>query len=211
MSFVTSAEIIAAHAQRINLRFPNVDRTAYSHMGALLTDTILQAGLNYRHVVIPRVENLLREFPEATTTISFLEILQAYGASTILRWKHPLKPTRLKSLTIFLVDEGVYTVAGLANWVVIPTHAARLGQLPGIGPKTLSYIQNLAGVEEVPVDRHVRRFVESAGVRCDTNEEIRRVLKEAASLLGISCRTFDRAIWLRQSVHRDRLKDSRQS
>jgi hypothetical protein len=199
MSISTSAEAIVAHTRRINLTFPVVNRVAYNHMGALLADTILQTGLNYRHVVMPRVESIIREFPEAITTIRFLDILEAYGAPTVLRWNHPLKPRRLESLTRFLVDEGVYTIHGLGNWVVVPDHMSRLRELPGIGPKTLSYIQNLAGVEEVPIDRHVRRFVQSAGVTCDSYDEIGQLLKETAALLGVSCRSFDRAIWLHET------------
>lgn len=39
----------------------------YNHMGATITEMILQAGIDYRSVVVPRVQNILRRYPEAAT------------------------------------------------------------------------------------------------------------------------------------------------
>ena len=44
------------------------------HIGALFTDAILQAGVNYRSVVRPRVERVLFNFPEANTVSSFSNV-----------------------------------------------------------------------------------------------------------------------------------------
>ena len=41
------------------------------HIGALFTDTILQAGVNYKRVVWPRVKYVLETFPYADTVHSF--------------------------------------------------------------------------------------------------------------------------------------------
>lgn len=50
-----------------------------NHIGALFTDTILQAGVNYRSIVWPRVAHILDTFPYATTVSVFAEVLENYG------------------------------------------------------------------------------------------------------------------------------------
>lgn len=50
---------------------------SYLHMGATLTDAVLQAGVNYAHVVQPRVERVRSRYPEATTASAFLALLRA--------------------------------------------------------------------------------------------------------------------------------------
>ena len=40
-------------------------KSGYNHIGALFTDIILQAGLNYAYVVKPRVNRILYDFPQA--------------------------------------------------------------------------------------------------------------------------------------------------
>jgi hypothetical protein len=35
----------------------------YGHMGATLTDAVLQSGISYETVVLPRVERILRDYP----------------------------------------------------------------------------------------------------------------------------------------------------
>ena len=47
----------------------------YCHMGATITDTILQAGVKYATVVVPRVKNILEKYPEAKTTSDFYRLL----------------------------------------------------------------------------------------------------------------------------------------
>ena len=45
--------------------------TGYDHMGALLVDAALQAGIRYETVVWPRVTAVLEHYPEAQTTSEF--------------------------------------------------------------------------------------------------------------------------------------------
>ena len=48
----------------------------YEHMGALLTDAVLQAGINFNTVVRPKVKRLLDTYPESDTTSRFLKTLE---------------------------------------------------------------------------------------------------------------------------------------
>lgn len=45
--------------------------TGYRHMGALLVDAALQAGIRYETVVWPRVEAILATYPEALPPANF--------------------------------------------------------------------------------------------------------------------------------------------
>ena len=167
----------------------------YEHMGAVVTDAILQAGLNYRTVVTPRVNRVLREYPDARTTSRFLTVLDQNGASIVLNWRHPEKPRRLYALTIFLAASGVETEGDLQAWLLIPENCDALLEIKGIGLKTVDYLKNLVNVPTVAVDRHIRRFIERAGIQCNQYDEIRSIVVCAADLLEVPCSNLDHAIW----------------
>ena len=44
-------------------------RTPYYNMAATLTDSVLQAGMNYKSVVYPRVYNILSKYSDYRTII----------------------------------------------------------------------------------------------------------------------------------------------
>ena len=48
----------------------------HGHMGATMVDSILQRGMNYDAVVLPRVHRLRDEHPEAATTSGFAELMR---------------------------------------------------------------------------------------------------------------------------------------
>src|SRR4051812_23630981 len=80
---------------------------SYAHMGATLTDAVLQAGINYAHVVQPRVERVRLCYPEATTTSAFLSLLGRETPHRLLNWKGRRKLDTLLALTTFLVAQQV--------------------------------------------------------------------------------------------------------
>ena len=71
------------------------------HIGALFTDAILQAGVNYRSVVRPRVESVLMRFPEADTVSAFSKVLDRYGVREVLHWNNTAKIHRMEDLVSF--------------------------------------------------------------------------------------------------------------
>jgi len=171
----------------------------YHHMGATLTDAILQSGLNYKSTVEPRVRAIRENYPDATTTSAFRDLLSSVGAKQLLRWKNDEKPNRLAELTQFLCDEGVETEEGLCVWLDSKENADRLLKLRGIGPKTLHYLGILAGRDDVAVDVHVMRFLREAGVVFANVEEARDIVCCAADKLGVRRTVLDHSIWLRMS------------
>jgi hypothetical protein len=187
--------IVSLHDFRISSH----EVQSYNHMGATITDSILQAGVNYRTVVEPRVKHVLREYPVAKTSPSFLDVIDQHGVDFVLNWRHPEKPRRVRDLTIFFVKLNVETEADLKYWLLDSDNCQRLLDLKGIGPKTVDYMKRLVGISTIAVDRHMRRFINLAGVKREAYDEIQIVVAFAADLLKISRSNLDSAIWLYSS------------
>jgi hypothetical protein len=174
----------------------------YDHMGAIICDSILQAGLNYATVVGPRVRRLIERWPKARRTSVFASMSKRLGLGDVLNWRDPEKPRRIVELTSFLMGEKIDTEGELRNWLSIAGHAETLSTVRGVGPKTIDYIKSLVGVQTVAVDRHLRTFVERAGLRLRAYDDVRGVTCEAADILGHEYCALDHAIWSYVSQNR---------
>ena len=178
----------------------------YDHMGAIICDAILQAGLNYATVVAPRVQTLLRRWPTARRTSVFVSMTRRFGLNGVLSWRDPEKPRRIKHLSDFLISHSIEVESDLHNWLSIEGNSESLSVVRGIGPKTIDYIKALVGLQTIAVDRHVRSFIKWAGVPLRDYDEIRAVTCKAADLLGYEYCALDHAIWSyvseRQRSHR---------
>jgi hypothetical protein len=169
--------------------------SGYGHMGALLADAVLQAGLNYRTVVQPRIQRILRDYSDAHTITGLHFLITCYGAGTILNWKHHEKPKRYEELTACLLAASVDTEENLRDWLLLPASCNSLRSIKGIGPKTVDYIKNLAGLSTVAVDRHIFHFAACAGIMRNEYQDIRTVVSYAADLINVPRCSLDRAIW----------------
>jgi len=168
---------------------------AYDHMGALLTDAGLQAGIAYRTVVAPRVARLVAQWPDASTVSSFLRHVREEGLHEVLDWPDPDKPGRIRRLAELLEAENVETVADLNAWLGQPGSRTKLISLRGIKDKTADYIANLAGRPVAAVDRHIRTFVAGSGVDVESYDDVHRLLACVAAKLGLDLGALDRMIW----------------
>jgi hypothetical protein len=173
---------------------------SYNHMGATLSDAILQAGLNYNAVVKPRILRLLTCFPTATTTSHFMDLVDKFGADKLLNWNHPEKPARLIALTNFFYVRSIETESDLSAWLQTPNNAILIESIKGVGPKTVDYIKMLVGMPAIAVDRHLKTFVMSAGLKPTGYTAIRRVVEGAADTLRLNRTCLDYAIWLHVST-----------
>lgn len=180
--------------------YHNEPRQAVSqHLGAVLADAVLQSGLNYTHVVLPRVKRIERMYPEARTRSGFECVLARDGADAVLAWQHPEKPARLLRLLDHLRMHSIETVEELAAYMVREERRDDLLSIHGIGPKTADYLAALAGVQTIAVDRHVKAFVEDAGVSIKDYAGLRLTVGYAADLLGIPRGALDGSIWAFQT------------
>jgi hypothetical protein len=197
------ARQIADHADRLGVhRFPISSSRPSGHIGAVLADAILQAGVNYGTVVKPRVERIHLKFPETAILSGVASVIDREGAEFFLSWKHPTKVTRFVNLAGVLSVNGIETTGELRELLRISETRQALLSLKGIGPKTYDYMCGLVGIDCIAVDRHIVRFAADAGVSFTDNEHLKTVVSFAADLLGVRRRDFDAWIWRIVSEHR---------
>lgn len=191
-----ASQILVTHIKGLDgFHYTDEYSSTYGHMGAIICDAILQAGMNYLTVVAPRVDHLLMEFPDCTTTSGFVTILNQHGPGKILQWKHHEKPRRVRMLAEHFLMCEVEEEDDLVNWLVVPENCVSLMELKGIGPKTVDYLKLLVNLPAIAVDRHIRKFVYWAGVRLRSYADIRLVVSMTADILEVPHRNLDHAIW----------------
>ena len=166
-----------------------------NHVGALFTDTILQAGVNYRSVVWPRVAHVLDTFPYATTVSIFAEILEDYGTANVLHWSNAEKTQRMNELVLFCLDHQIETSRQLTEFMRYEHNVNMLKDIHGIGNKTCDYLKRLLGFDTVAVDRHIRSFIESAEILCNDYYDIKEIVEYAADFMEKTRRELDYSIW----------------
>jgi hypothetical protein len=203
MSSLSAARLLADYIQQLDdFEFLVSDGTAYDHAGAVLADAVLQAGLNYRAVVWPRIVHILTEYAEANTLPKFATLLKEPGAHNVLQWRHHEKPHRLVSLTDFLMSQDLITYSDMSDWMANELNRREITCVRGVGPKTVDYLCGLLGIDVIAVDRHILNFVTYAGIGNGEYNFVRDTVSYAADLLGVSRRTLDYSIWSRLSKTR---------
>lgn len=199
-----AARCIADHAVRAGVLASRVScRPVCHHMGAVLADSVLQAGLNYVKVVRPRIASILRTFPHATTVNILIEVIEREGSSKFLHWEHREKVSRFDSLVAFLAEAEIESTCELGEALRDENFRTDIRHVRGVGPKTVDYMACLVGVDCIAVDRHIRGFAEFAGLEDESYNYLRDVFSYAADLLSISRREFDASIWHYQSAIKD--------
>ena len=176
-----------------------------NHVGALFTDTILQAGVNYRSVVWPRVAHVLDTFPYATTVSIFAEILEDYGTANVLHWSNAEKTQRMNELVLFCLDHQIETSRQLTEFMRYEHNVNMLKDIHGIGNKTCDYLKRLLGFDTVAVDRHIRSFIESADIFCNDYYDIKEIVEYAADFMEKTRRELDYSIWSYMSRKEDKI------
>lgn len=200
VQMLVAARRIADFAKELGADLEHFEiRPTYDHMGALLADSVLQAGLNYNSVVRPRILAILAHYPELSRTSDLLELIERGKTSLLLNWTHHEKVDRFEALVVFFRDASVEDVDDLKSSLLDEGFAAALRGVRGVGPKTVDYMGCLVGVDSVAVDRHVRTFARRVGVLEDDYDFLKTVFCYAADLLSVSRRQFDAWVWHRES------------
>jgi hypothetical protein len=195
-----AARRIADYATELGAEFDNVEvRPAYEHIGALLADSVLQAGLNYNSVVFPRVAAILKLFPELDRVSALNEMVLRGETSSFLNWTHAEKVGRFDALVCFMSRTGVEDVVDLRASLRDGGFVEAIREVRGVGPKTVDYMACLVGLDSVAVDRHVRTFAKRVGVMEEDYDFLRSVFCYAADLLSVSRREFDAWVWRREA------------
>ena len=167
----------------------------YSHIGALYTDIILQAGLNYNSVVKPRVQKVLLDSPDANTVKRFKALIDQEGLGNVINWKDEVKLDRFKLLIDFSIDNEIDNCVDLKTYLLKTINQKTFLKLKGVGPKTMDYLMKLLCFDTVAVDRHIYSFVQMAEINVEGYHVTKRVVEYAADFLQLSRTTVDYGIW----------------
>lgn len=196
-----AARRIADHAKELGApvegKYP---RTACEHLGAVLADSVLQAGVNYTTVVRPRVMAILRAYPSRLTISSLVVLIQDGKTGAFLSWRHHEKVTRFEMLVLFLKQWGIEDIVDLRASLVSEEFCDAIQTVNGVGPKTVDYMACLVGIDSIAVDRHVRTFAKMVGVDNDDYHFLRKSFCCAADLLSLPRREFDAWLWRRSAM-----------
>ena len=157
LSALSSARLVAQLAQEKGIvrRYPSYREPLY-HVGAILADAALRAGLNSRTVVKVRIDRIVENFPEAATLSGMFNAIASIGVAEFLRWHHHTKVARFVCLAELLRDESIDDYYQLRAWLQNPACRGKLRAIHGVGPKTVDYLCGLVGLDFIAVDRHIQ-------------------------------------------------------
>lgn len=167
----------------------------YDHMGATITDAMLQAGTTYETVVRPRVQRIQEQYPEARTISEFIKIIDEVGIYKILQWKDEEKPKRILGVVNFFKKENIETETDLKQWLQEINNIEKLKRLRGIGNKTADYFKILVGIQTSAVDRHLDTFLSEANIKVNGYIEAQQLINKAADQMGVNRAYLDHSIW----------------
>lgn len=172
-----------------------VERKPYNNMVATLSDAILQAGMNYKTVVMPRISDILYRYSNFTSTCDFIILFQTVPIEQIIKWKNKKKQNTLCNLAWLLYNEGVNSEEDFRQWGRVSENEEKLLALDGIGYKTVDYLKLLSGLETIPIDRHLFKFLKDSEISITTYYDASYIFKSAAKELNIEERLLDKIIW----------------
>jgi thermostable 8-oxoguanine DNA glycosylase len=151
--------------------------------------------MNYKTVVLPRVNRILDRYPNYTSIDYFISDLDENTIQEILMWKGVTRQRRFFKLATFLYDQDVYTSQELKSWISIDTNQEHLLQIEGIGPKSIDYLSLLVGNSAIPIDRHLCNFAVMSGVTNTTYSYLSELYKQVCDFLRIEYHKLDCIIW----------------
>jgi hypothetical protein len=166
----------------------------WQHMGAMLCDAGLQAGVRYETVVRPRIEHLVATWPEPTLSAFEARTADPAALEEVLQFRGRKLDT-IRQLTSHLRAEGIDTVEEFSSWLDLPSNASSLFEIKGIRDKTVDYLRLLVGLPDAAVDRHLRRFVQRAWPKATTYAEVHDLVVRAAEAGGHDLGGLEHAIW----------------
>lgn len=166
-----------------------------SHLGAVLADIILQAGLNYKTVVLPRVLYIYNNFNMAFELNGLINTINEIGLERFLNWKNEIKINRFRSVLEYLENNSIQTTRELVDHLNEYNNIVGFLSVHGIGNKTIDYFLKLMQIETIAVDRHILNFLNQANVNFTNYHSAKKIVEYTADILNISRRDIDYSIW----------------
>lgn len=180
----------------LNIDFPNQSEPSpYNNLGATIADAVLQSGLNYKIVVKPRIDRILKNYYEYTTLEDVINLIDRIGISDYLNWKISAKTFRYMSIIELLNNYDLQTESLLKKWLLNESNVSKLLQIYGVGNKTVDYLKLLLGIPSIPIDRHLFKFAKLANINVTDYADTKQIYITASDKLNVKHNTLDKAIW----------------
>lgn len=195
-----------ATGDSFSLSVDNTRNLTNNNMGATIIDGILQAGLNYKNVVKPRVDKFKNEHRDIKTTTQFYNLISTKDLSELIKMKGQ-KIDRIHTLVKFLKNEKIETEDDFYNWLSDKDNLLALSNLKGIKSKTIDYLKILTGHKEtVAVDIRLLNFIKLSCPDLDniTYEFAKELLMKTAKKLRVEPATLDFSIWTYMTPERNK-------
>ena len=169
----------------------------YGHIGATIADTVLQANNKYDTHVTPRVQRILRQWPNATTVTAVLDVLRSVPTVTFLNWSGVDRAERFDHILRLLKSEQIETESDLQTWLMKEANVQKVRAIHGVGPKTVDYLKIMVGSQSIAIDRRLITFLGRAGIAIKPGDydTAREILRLTAVLLSVPQADFDHSIW----------------
>lgn len=168
-----------------------------NNMGATIIDGILQAGLNYKNVVKPRVDSFKDKYRNLKTTSQFYDLISKNDLSEIVKMRGQ-KIERIHALVQFLKNQKVETEDDFYDWLSDKDNLLLLSSLKGIKNKTIDYLKILTGHKEtVAIDSRLLNFIKISCPELDNldYEVAKNILMQVAKKINVEPATLDFSIW----------------
>jgi hypothetical protein len=197
MSADEDARRLAQHIQALtDFAYCDVD-PPYGHIGATIADSVLQANNKYDTHVTPRIQRILKQWPNTKTVTALLDLLKSIPAVTFLNWKGKDRAEHFTSVLLLLKCEHVETESDLQTWLTDDASLKKLLAINGVGPKTVDYLKIMVGLQSIAIDRRLLKFFGIAGISINPGDykTASDILKSTADLLSVRQADLDHSIW----------------
>jgi hypothetical protein len=209
MQLKFEAKKLASYINSLGLKIPK-RKPSHQHVGAIITDAVLQVGRKYKTQVKPRVQRIRDKYPKADTISGLSYLVKTNGAQELLNWRGKDKQKIFLQTIQFFANEQVNTFNDLRKWLGSEDNRDRLitkstrkdkAGIPKISNATADYYRVLVRLPDaVKVDSRVEEFLADAGIDIKQYEykELRTIVQLAAKQLGKRPIDLDSAIWNHQ-------------
>lgn len=192
----SNIDTLQSFIMKKNFNFSSTpSRIPYDHMGATLSDAILQSGMNYNNIVYPRILLFRKKYSTFRTTSSFIALFNAIPLEKILNWNNCDKIDRITNISLLLFCNKVENENDLKCWIDDNCNTEKLKKIRGIGPKTIDYIKLLVGLPAIPIDRHLFKFLELAKLKTSNYDDASQLYISVSRNMGINLSDLDYQIW----------------
>ena len=99
------------------------------------------------------------------------------------------------NLIEFCLEKKINTAQELKEFLIDGDNKNYFLDINGIGNKTYDYLLKLLDVETIAIDRHIHKFLESAGIGKTDYLNSKYIVEFAADLMNVSRRSIDYSIW----------------